>query len=219
MDDRISFDEVATICPDGGHNIVHASVVPDEMILPKDYVYMKNWCGPMWNGNSEEIFWQIDSQWSDRLAPKERNVPEEHQKVLSLYRLEGEAELTKLDYAWLAERGYVKTNGDFDDHFKSSWQIVILESKDIKDRLLAIGEQIKKKYKAEFDEIKASYIKAVLESVPEHLRKQKEYELQFLFHSNGWFLLHCIVCLLNNGKLKEPTEEQRKALSTLITKV
>lgn len=219
MDDHISFDEVAIIRPDGGHNIVHAAVVSDEMILPEDYVYMKNWCGPMWNGNDEEIFWQIDSQWSDRLSPKERNIPEEHQKVLSLYRSEGEAELTKSDYAWLAERGYIKTSGDFDGHFKSSWQIVILESKDIKDRLLAIGERIKKKYKAEFDAIKEPYAKAVLNTVPAHLRKIKEYELQFVFHADGWFLLHCVICLLNNGKLKEPTEGQRKALTTIIAKV
>ncbi len=218
MDEHISFDEVATIRPDGGHNIVHAAVVSDEMILPEDYVYMKNWCGPMWNGNGEEIFWQIDSQWSDRLSPKERNIPEEHQKVLSLYRLESEAELTKLDYAWLAERGYIKTNGDFDGMFKSSWQIVVLENKDIKERLLGIGERIKMKYKAEFDAIKEPYAQAVLNTVPVHLRKIKEYELQFVFHSDGWFLLHCIVCLLKNGKLKEPTEGQRKALTTLIAK-
>lgn len=51
MDRNISFDEVATIRPDGGQNIFHATVVPDRLVLPEDYVYMKNWSGPMWNGN------------------------------------------------------------------------------------------------------------------------------------------------------------------------
>jgi len=37
-----------------------------------------------------------------------------------------------------------------------------------------------------------------------------------LFNCDGWFLLHCIVTLLNNGKLKPPTEEQKKALTTII---
>ena len=46
--------------------------------------------------------------------------------------------------------------------------------------------------------------------------KNKAYELQFVFHSDGWFLLHCITALLKNGKLKEPTEGQRKSLMTLI---
>ncbi len=218
-DDHITFEEVATIRPDGGHNIVHAAVVSDDMILPEDYVHMNNWCGPMWDGNGEDIFWQIDSQWSDNRHPKNASGFEEVQRVLSLYRLEDEAELTKLDYARLAERGYVKTAGDFDGMFKSSWQIVILANKDIKDRLLAIGERIKKKYKTEFDAIKAPYARAVLNTVPPHLRKIKEYELQFVFHADGWFLLHCMVCLLKNGKLKEPTEGQRKALTTLIAKI
>ena len=97
-----------------------------------------------------------------------------------------------------------------------SWQPVMLGSNEIKEKLLAIGEKVKAKYKDEFDTIKAPYLDAVLDSVPAHLRKVKEYELQFLFHSDGWFLLHCIVALLNNGKLKPPTEEQKKSLATLI---
>lgn len=61
MDESISFEEVATIRPDGAHNIYHASVVPDEMVLPDDYVYMRNWCGPMWNKGDYQMMWQIDS--------------------------------------------------------------------------------------------------------------------------------------------------------------
>jgi len=91
-----------------------------------------------------------------------------------------------------------------------------LESKEIKEKLLAIGDRIKEKYHADFEDLKKSYAKAVLDSVPAHLKKVKEYELQFVFHADGWFLLHCIVALLNNGKLKEPTEEQKKALTTII---
>ena len=82
-----------------------------------------------------------------------------------------------------------------------------------------IGERIKVKYQTEFDALKAPYAEAVLESVPAHLRKIKAYELQFVFHADGWFLLHCIIALLKNGKLKEPTEGQRKSLTTLIANV
>ncbi|MBP3569669.1 MAG: RNA polymerase sigma factor [Lachnospiraceae bacterium] len=213
---RISFDEVATIRPDGGHNIYHASVVPDEIVLPKDYVYMNHWCGPMWNGNGKHILWQIDSQWSEQGEFRGPAYAADACRVLSLYEREKEERLSKDEYAWLAEWGFVKTNGDYDGVFKSSWQIVILEGKEIRDKLLAIGEKIKKKYAAEFEALKASYAEAVLKSVPAHLRKVKEYELQFVFHSDGWFLLHCIVALLENGKLQEPTEGQKKALTTLI---
>ena len=219
MDKKITFGEAATMRPDGGHYIFHASVVPDNMVLPDDYVYMKNWCGPLWNGNDKQLMFQIDSQWSDRPSIKERNFPNECEKVITFYNFEDDNGLSKHDYAWLIERGYIKTNGDYDGHFKSAWQIVVLASKEIQNKLLSIGDRIKEKYQTEFDALKAPYAEAVLESVPAHLRKIEEYELQFVFHADGWFLLHCITTLLKNGKLKEPTEGQRKSLTTLIANV
>ena len=220
MDKRISFEEAATLRPDGAHNICHASVVPDDMVLPEDYVYMKNWCGPMWNDDGKHILWQIDSEWSEQ---REKNAglqySDEARRVLSLYEREKEDLLSKDEYAWLAERGYIKTNGDHGGNFKSSWQIVVLTGKEIQDKLLAVGERIKAKYRTEFDTLKAPYVEAVLESVPAHLRKVQQYELQFVFHSDGYFLLHCITALLKNGKLQQPTLEQRKALTTLIADV
>ncbi len=222
MEEKISFEEVATIRPDGAYNIAHASVVPDNMVLPEDYVYMRNWCGPFRYSNKKyslgnTLFWQLDSEWSGRRMSVGKEDYERIERVLSLEKSEGEnGMLSKDEYIWLSELGYIKTNGDYDGYFKSTWQIVTLASNDIKEKLLAIGEKIKEKYKNEFDTIKAPYINAVLDSVPAHLRKVKEYELQFLFHSDGWFLLHCIVTLLNNGKLKPPTEGQKKALTTLI---
>ena len=219
MDESISFEEVATIRPDGAHNIYHASVVPDEMVLPDDYVYMRNWCGPMWNKGDYQMMWQIDSEWSDRAPVKERNIPEEQERTITLLNWEKHNLVSKHDYAWLAERGYIKTNGDYDGHFKSAWQIVVLASKEIQNKLLSIGDRIKEKYQTEFDALKAPYAEAVLESVPAHLRKIEEYELQFVFHADGWFLLHCITTLLKNGKLKEPTEGQRKASTPVSAEI
>ncbi len=51
------------------------------------------------------------------------------------------------------------------------------------------------------------------------MKKVKEYELQSVFHSDGWFLLHCIKALLANGKLKTSTEGQRKSFTTLIAPI
>ena len=217
IDKSISFDEVATIRPDGGHNIFHASVISDDMVLPEDYVHMKNWCGPMWNEYGGKVLWQIDSEWSNRGDYKGFFVyADDAKRVLSLYDHERENLLTKEDYAWLSERGYIKTWGDYDGCFKTAWKLVVLTDKDVQSELLAIGERIKLKYREQFDALKAPYAKAVIDSVPAHLQKIKQFELQYVFHSDGWFLLHCIVTLLQSGKLKLPTEEQRKALMTLI---
>ncbi len=218
MDQHISFEEVATYRPDGAHDIYNAMVVPNNLTLPVDYVYMKNWSGPMWNASGGLMLWQVNSEWSDRKPPTP-SFSEDAKRVLSLYRREKDNILSKDEYAWLAEHGFIKTNGDYDGQFKSAWQIVLLASKEIQDKLLAIGERIKEKHQTDFDSLKAPYVEAVLKLIPAHLRKMKQYELQFLFHSDGWFLLHCITELLKNGKLKEPTEGQRRSLTTLIANV
>ena len=213
IDKRISFDEVATIRPDGGHNIVHATIRPKERPMQDEYP----WCGPMWENGDRRILWRIDSEWSERgdhygyMA-----FANDAERILSLYERNLEEDLSKDEYVWLAERGCVKTNGDLNGHFKAAWQIVILANKMIQDKLLAIGERLKEKYDSEFKALKTPYIEAMLKTVPAHLRKAQEYELQFIFHSDGMFLLHCLKTLLKNGKLKEPTKEQRKSLSTLI---
>lgn len=222
MDKSISFEEVATIRPDGSHNIFYASLEVQQCDIPDDYVYMKNWCGPMWTsygGKTGHTFWQIKSEWTDSVGGDEYmlDFSDEAHRVLSLYESEEESGiLSKNEYAWLAERGYIKTNGDYDGYFKSSWQIVSLASNDIKQKLLDIGKKIKLKYADTFAELKKPFIEASVNAVPEHIRKMVEYQMQFIFNSDGWFLLHCIVALLSNGKLKLPTEGQRKALMTLI---
>ena len=217
MDDSISFEEVATIRPDGAHNICHAAVVSENMVFPDDYVYMNNWCGPMWNGNGERIFWQIDSEWSNRDNDHSFRYSDDAKRILSLYAHENDSPLSKEDYAWLSKCGYVEFKGDYNGNFTTVWKIIVLEDNEIKNILLSIGERIKEKYQTDFEALKAPYAEAVLESVPAHLRKIKEYELQFVFHADGWFMLHCIKTLLKNGKLKEPTEDQRKSLTTMIT--
>lgn len=218
IDNRISFEEAATIRPDGGHNICYADIIPEGVILPEDYVHMNNWCGPMWNQSGGSILWQIDSEWSDRDEQNRFRYQEDAARILSLYRREAECPLSEDEYAWLSELGYVRTIGDYDGNFTSVWKLIVLENKEIRDELLAVGEKLKLKYRDEFEKIKAPYVKAMLDAVPAHLRRVMAYTLQFVFHSDGWFLLHCITALLDAGKLKLPAEGQQKALTTLIVK-
>ncbi len=86
---------------------------------------------------------------------------------------------------YMGESFHLKTNGDSGGDLCSAWQIVILEDRDIHDSLLEIGAGIHKKHKAVLEKIKAPYSRAVLERVPEHLRKAAEYELQLVFHSDA----------------------------------
>lgn len=214
--EEISFAEVATIRPDGAENIYSASVLPQNLKMPENYLDMKDWFGPMWNGNGRQMVWQLDTEWSNREKPIERNPQDEHPRVMNLYDFEQKNTLSQADYAWLAERGYVKISGNYGQDFKSTWQIVILQNKEIREKLIGLGEALQEKYKDEFEALKAPYAEASLAATPAHLQKICRHNLQYVFHSDGRFLAHCYHVLLKNGKLKLPTEAQRKALSIVL---
>ncbi len=223
-DNRISFDEVATIRPDGGHNIFHADVVDEHMKLPQDYVYLGNWCGPAWIDNSRLVHWQIDHDWSDRDRGEDRlqSIVRDSQRMLSLYERTADptanptTHLSRDEYAWLSEQGYLAPGIESSPSGKTPWQVVILANQDIRQRLLRIGNAVKEAHAAELEALKAPYVAASLAAVPPHMRQVKAFELQHVFHSDGWFLLHCIKALLASGYLIPPTEAQRKTVTMVI---
>ena len=213
IDEKIKFEEAATLRPDGGHNICVATVSNHNIVLPEDFVYMKNWFGPCWSDETDTVMWRVDSEWSESRVIRDRSGFEETERTIMLYKREKEeGALNCDDYAWLAEHGYIKIG----ENGKAEWQIVILADSEIKRRLIDIGDEIKEKLHAEFEELKKPYIDAVLEATPVHMRKAQGYNLQYLFSSDGWFLLHCLKALVASDKLQIPKESQRKALTTVI---
>lgn len=107
-DESISFEEVATIRPDGGKNICHADIADENMVLPDDYVYMRNWCGPMWSHYGKNILWQINSEWSER-GNDLISYSDNAKRVISMYERGEENPLSADDMAWLSELGYIRT--------------------------------------------------------------------------------------------------------------
>ena len=123
----------------------------------------------------------------------------------------------KMNMFFFSEMGIMKTNGQYDNEFKSAIQVVMLKDIEIKKKLIAIGDKIKEKHWSEFEKIKAPYIKALLEETPSPLQKMQKFGMQYLFFSGaGWFVLHCLKELVNNKKLQIPTKEQQKSLTTII---
>lgn len=214
MDQSISFDEVATIRPDGGHNLCYASIVAPNVKPPMYFESMLQFCGSCWNRNEDYTLWQIDSEWSSQRIND--GYIDKACRILSLLSRKEDDLLSKDEYAFLAENGIIKTNGDDDSNFKTAMQIVWLENTDINNALIAIGDRIKERHWSEFEAWKKPFVKAVLNETPKHLQKMQKFGLQYIFFSDGWFILHCLKELVNNGKLKLPTEEQKKSLTTII---
>lgn len=214
MDQSISFDEVATIRPDGGHNLCYASIAAPNVKPPMYFESMLQFCGSCWNRNKDYTLWQIDSEWSSQRIND--GYIDKACRILSLLSRKEDDLLSKDEYTFLAENGIIKTNGDDDSNFKTAMQIVWLENTDINNALIAIGDRIKERHWSEFEAWKKPFVKAVLNETPKHLQKMQKFGLQYIFFSDGWFILHCLKELVNNGKLKLPTEEQKKSLTTMI---
>lgn len=217
MNKSISFEEVATIRPDGGHNLCYASVAAPNVKPTMYFESMLHFCGPCWNRNKDYILWQIDSEWSSGRVHD--GYIEKADRILSILSKLNDSSVSEDDYAFLDEAGIMKTRMDVDGNkgwFKSVSQVVWLENCEIKNELLAIGDRIKERHWAEFEAMKEPFVKAVLNETPKHLHKMQKFGLQYIFFSDGWFILHCMKELVNNGKLKLPTDGQRKSLTTLI---
>jgi len=64
--------------------------------------------------------------------------------------------------------------------------------------------------------LKEKFIKATQADTPPHIKKMQAYGLQYIFYADGWFLLYTVKELLADGRLRLPTEEQRRSLSKVI---
>lgn len=204
----VSFDEAATYRPDGGQSICFASILESEKAN-----IIKSFYGPCQSFNKDYIFWQLASEYSER---KINHLHTDH--VLFLLDKETDAPLTKEEYAYLCEQGILSTAGDTDGLFKSALQCVFLASEEIKDRLISIGDRIKKRHWDEFEALKKPYADAILRETPKQLLKMRKYNLQFTFFGDGPFIVNCLDELVKNAKLTMPTSEQKRALHTIVIK-
>ena len=220
MDTSISFEEAATIRPDGGHNICHASVAAPNEKLPVYFESMLRFRGPYWNQNQEYILWQIDSEWSsERVTDGYLEKAARILSVLSRLNHSSKKEISREDIAFLEEEGILNAQpdcGENRERLSFVPRVVWLQNCEIKKELLSIGDRIKERHWAAFEAAKEPFVNAVLKETPKHLRKMQLFELQYVFFSDGWFILHCMKELVNSGRLRLPTEEEKKSLTTMI---
>ena len=236
MDESTTFEEAATTRPDGGKNICYASINPHDVVFPLYFENMKQFFGPFWTGFCEKFkVWTIDSEWSEKRIGEDNQKNINHDLSLLDIYLNGDT-LSPEGYAYLCERGYISVltrergllsdfSAGFGDSFISSEELgdykikfrcLCLSDAEINKHLIEIGDRIKEKHQTVFENFKKEYVSAVLKETPKQLQTMQKCVLQYIFHSDGWFVLHCIKALLANGKLKEPTDDQKKSLTTII---
>ncbi len=215
--ETVSFEEAATLRPDGGHNICSADVFNPKAPKPKYDDSMGRFCGCCQNRYENLTLWQCDSEWSEKRIGEDFPATST-QDLMLLKRWLDDKELSSAEYARLAERGYLSVlnqNGDT----KISPRVVILENSEIKADLLAVGDKIKEKHWEALCKLKEKFVSHLLAKTPPHLQKARLFGLQHIFFSDTWFILYVLKHLSENKKLKPPAEDQRKALTTIISQI
>lgn len=209
-EEYIKFEEVATKRPDGGNFLAFAGFETANGPVQKHFDSIQNWSGPCYCYDDRYMLWACDSEWSNK-RNKEGEIYTSGIYLAKLRRfLNGEA-LSKDEYTSLAEKGFIKmTKG------KAKLQILYIEDKEFNKKLLDIGRTIKQKHLSALNDLKNKYVNLILKDTPRHLRKMREFGLQNTFYSDGWFIIYCIKELLTNGKLKMPTECERRSMTTII---
>ena len=208
MDDAIAFEDAATLRPDGGHNICYAIVETPRENQPKYFESMRQWCGPYGIRKDDLSIWRIDSEWSKRRIDDLYAAKVNEDLKLIQRMLDGQT-LMEEECAQLIEHGILKAA---DGEMQCLW----IEGAETQKRLLEIGDGIRRRHFDAMNALRKDYIDAVLKRSPEHLRTMQGYGRQFTFYVDGWFILHCMKALVECGKLRLPTEEQRRSLTTII---
>lgn len=214
-DTGISFDEVAIRRADGGYNICFATVKNSASSKIRNIDSINAAYGPYYREGTIVNYFQFDSEWSGRRIDSEF-LYKERDYIRLIENIISDVEICPEDTAALAQAGLIKTIGKSDGQYKSAMRCILINDSATEERLVSIGDRIKEKHKAEFDEYVKQYSEAVLSETPVHLKKQREYELQFCLFGDKRFITNCLCELVKNGKLKLPAEEQKTALSTLI---
>lgn len=226
FEEKIKFQEVADRRADGGWNIITASI---NTKAGENYIkenHLDEFCGPCWNDNGEVMLWLLDGDWSAKRVgdhyggpniQRDLNLLQRFWKVIrSTVGEDAKAkqnQLSEEEYAYLCQKGYIKKGGD-----GFELNITALTDGETKKRLIALTCQIKNEVLTEAAPEIEAYRNWVMNNqpCPSHLRKQREFGLQFLFHADGWFMLYAQKALVESGKLRPVREEQRLGVSQIL---
>ena len=204
----VTFEEAATIRPDGGMNICYCSVNNPDAEPIKYQDSLSQMGGPSWNGDDKFLLWLIDTEWSGNRVGN-YNPDLLNRDLASLKTFFGGV-LGEDDMIRMTERGYL-TRKHVEKGTVDTLKIVWL-TREANKRLKDVANALREKYYAEFNKLKARAVS----DTPEHMKKAQIYGQQHMFLSDGYFIVCVLNKLVESGRLKLPTREQRKSLGALM---
>lgn len=206
----ITFEQAATIRPDGGCNIITAGV--DSQWSKEILEISDGFCGPCWNDNDELTLWLVDSKWSDKRVTEYYGGPNIERDLKLIGRFIKGDTLSVDEYTFLLEKGYItKKNGVYE------LGIVAIQPGETKEKLEELAHKIKNEVLNENTNIINEY-KASLgtDNMPKNVRIQREFMNQYLFSQDGFLCIFSVEALLESDRLKIVDEEMKKAVGQIV---
>ena len=206
----ITFEQAATIRPDGGCNIITAGV--DSQWSKEILENSDGFCGPCWNDNDELTLWLVDSKWSDKRVTEYYGGPNIERDLKLIGRFIKGDTLSVDEYTFLLEKGYItKKNGVYE------LGIVAIQPGETKEKLEELAHKIKNEVLNENTNIINEY-KASLgtDNMPKNVRIQREFMNQYLFSQDGFLCIFSAEALLESDRLKIVDEEMKKAVGQIV---
>ncbi len=210
---KITFDEVAELRADGGKNIITAVVDTTATTVYMKESKMDVFCGPCWNSNDEVVLWLVDGDWTANRVGQNYGGPNIKRDLKLLKHFYDKEELSADEYAFLCQKGYIKKSAE-----GFGFAIAVISEGETKKQLFELTKQIKNQVLEEFTTEIETYKHWVMENTncPKHLKKQKEFGLQSVFHADGWFMLYAKKALEESGRLKPIKEAQKIGASEIL---
>ena len=142
QDGGITFDDVATLRPDGAHDVIQASITPPGVPQPALAALLEQVSGPCWNARDGLTLWQMDTPWSDRRISELFQVTEARIITL-LHRLFVRHEqLSEEESSALVERGVLRLWHGPDGSHRARMQAVWLQGRAIREQLTALARRV-----------------------------------------------------------------------------
>ena len=206
----ITFEQAATIRPDGGCNIITASV--DSESEKEILNITEKFCEPCWNEDELLKLWLVDSKWSDKRVTEYYGGPNIQRDLKLIGRFINGDILSVDEYTFLLEKGYItKKDGGYE------LGVVAIKQGEIREKLEKMAYNIKNEVIEENLALIREY-QALLEpdNMPKNVKLQREYINQHLFSSDAFLCVFSMEYLIESGRLKIVEDKYKKAVGQIV---
>ncbi|MBQ2952594.1 MAG: RNA polymerase sigma factor [Clostridia bacterium] len=211
----VTFQQAATLRPDGGQNLCCAAIIPPGTKEPALAQGMERFSGPCWNECEGLTLWQIDTIWSEERIGEIMHATEV--RIISLLRrlFIRHERLNEEETAVLVRRGVMRSFRDEQGRCCATLLPVWVKGQAVQQQLLDAARSVYAAHRDVLQALLEPYASALMADTPPHLRLLREYTLQTVFSADR-FILHCLHQLVQDGVLPLPTPEERRSLHALI---